>query len=1251
MRASNMMEIPIQVAVRIYPCLPPAVTTPISAPLLSAGNVVDTQSILGADEHSQIRTQKDDNGNFNANENAGDNGPMNLPNEPTKGEANIYVQAIPMTAPGFLNSAPTALPGQMNHGIAAGLMQVGPHSFPVTHALSMDCTQSQIYHQTVFPLISLFMEGFDASVVTYGQRGTGKTYTLYGPGFDCVYNESEQGVVQRCVREIFSHMANHPERTYAVNIGWVEIMDDAIHDLLGVGNVHCNSITDVFHWLQIGLNAKQSSNNNSNDDLSISHTLFTLTLEQQWVSKEGLIQHRLSTASFSDLCGTDRVFMLNALDQTTSLPKDVGLQTLERVVNTLTDPALMYGSNGNIPYNQTTLTTLLKDSFGGRAQTLLILCVSPLERDCNETICNLQFAFKVQCVRNYVIMNTFSDDNTPISPEAIMPDLPGGGGCGIPVGADTFGLQFAASQWYKLVSNAEGLFSKLAASNAVTELDKEQIEEWLFLKQECEECLSSAEAIRSQKQLGPIQEAEEPEEAVSDPETSFHQNSDNESDCESQRPDLMEKLETLMEELRIKTDTLIHEKYKEFIQNQPKAVMESQESTRQKESAQSLELVLSEQRQTIDKLDERKPSMGGRRRSIQPGASLSSAEIAMLNRVASREQTAPKVTDDFLESSGDLQNAAQLRAVINSPLENVQKKLRKLVTDIEARQRQIEEVEQTMQLKQNIITELVKNSDTRSTAKQRFHKKKSKLESEYEKAKKQLAKAIVQGKDKSEVERLRALIAHIEQRLQDLASMKHIAGESGQKVKKLQQSLHESKKVIDELQKKLKKDRKQREQLEHELKVLKEKENTLSANSKALVKIDGSSNATEDAERGKNLKEMQARISHLDHVLREKSENLEQYGDNPEGTGEKEGLRHEIRNLRRTRDHLLEQRCALDRKLKRDKVLSQREERKLLECDEAIEAIDAAIEFKNELICGHKSIDTSERLQREKGEQMLMARLNKLSLEEMRTLLYKYFIKVIDLRDSSRQLEVQLMQLERERDAWEWKERVLSNAVRQARLEGERNAVLLQRQHEMKLTLMLRHLAEETSASASASSLNFSDAQQQQHQQQQQRYLRPTHLALAHQQQLHTAGGAINTTSPYSDSDLELEFYKPTVPVSGKILKPPKHGEMEICPLPDALAKYKPLEKFKEKERESKNKLFAKFQVLTRYAGQSVTAAAAGCAADEQTGGSSSRKKDKDQLTAAIPQENLKRLISTPPATKVTRQKNKIIIQDATRKN
>lgn len=34
------------------------------------------------------------------------------------------------------------------------------------------------------------------------------------------------------------------------------------------------------------------------------------------------------------------------------------------------------------------------------------------------------------------------------------------------------------------------------------------------------------------------------------------------------------------------------------------------------------------------------------------------------------------------------------------------------------------------------------------------------------------------------------------------------------------------------------------------------------------------------------------------------------------------------------------------------------EERKFLECDEAIEAIDATIEYKNELLCGRKDLSS-----------------------------------------------------------------------------------------------------------------------------------------------------------------------------------------------------------------------------------------------------------------------------------------------------
>lgn len=143
-------------------------------------------------------------------------------------------------------------------------------------------------------------------------------------------------------------------------------------------------------------------------------------------------------------------------------------------------------------------------------------------------------------------------------------------------------------------------------SKLISELEKEQIEEWLFLKQECEECLSSTEAMRQQKQLVPIQEAEEPEEVNSEPVNSEPANSEpansdneNDTDNESQRPDLADKLEGLMEEFRVKTDALILARHADYLSKHPKAVMNSQDHDNDA------------QQEPGDKGDERKTSIGG----------------------------------------------------------------------------------------------------------------------------------------------------------------------------------------------------------------------------------------------------------------------------------------------------------------------------------------------------------------------------------------------------------------------------------------------------------------------------------------------------------------------------------------------------------------------------------------------------------------------------------------------------------------
>lgn len=382
--------------------------------------------------------------------------------------------------------------------------------------------------------------------------------------------------------------------------------------------------------------------------------------------------------------------------------------------------------------------------------------------------------------------------------------------------------------------------------------------------------------------------------------------------------------------------------------------------------------------------------------------------------------------------------------------------IKQVLVDLEGAHRRMEELQHTIQIKEQFIKEMIKNSETRNNAKIKFQRKWSRLEEEYYKTRTQLAQAEnalhetkqVGGHDalsmhKNEVEKYKNLARHYEKRLKDIDMIKQIAGDSAKKVLELENSLQCSKRQMDKLKKQLKKEETYKHKLEQELledqqkmKELEEKYNlqmsTLLEKEKKregkgdgdrlkwiaeeterlnvmressqrlhqqLVQQQGMLDKREaflkekfclEKQRTKNIMEVSARISHLESMLKEKSSNFEK----AEEKDEKEQLRQEIHNLRKTRDHLLEQRSSLDEKYHKDRRLSSTEERRYLECAEAIEAIDAAIEYKNELICGRKGLESEADMEREHGEQLLMARLLKLSPDELRTLLYKYFQKV-----------------------------------------------------------------------------------------------------------------------------------------------------------------------------------------------------------------------------------------------------------------
>ncbi|XP_035788182.1 kinesin-like protein costa [Anopheles albimanus] len=1040
-------------------------------------------------------------------------------------------------------------------------------TFRFSHVLRYGIGNQELYFESIAGFMESVLEGYDFSVVTYGAKGTGKTYTLYGgsgsPGG--TVSIGDEGIVLCFVRDLFCRLNAHPERVFSISIAWSEITaeGDVLDVLENAAMVQCFSVEDTYALLGLGMHRRNAEN----------HSILSLVLEQQWTSIGGMNQHRQSTVSFCDLRGTER-----KLVDEEAYPMDGGLRKLEDIVIRRSDQ-----------YNDSVLTAFLKDSFGGRAQTLLFLCVDTTQLDAKATMRDLEFGEHAEEIVNNVVMNTFSDNNVPVVP--LNEDL-GGGNV-----ANLDGLYFASQQWVKLLKNAESLFTKLFSTCELNQTERSQIEEWLYLKAECDDCFSSSDMSlptgtqpSARMCLGPIEEIDEAEDTTLQSSGKEQFQSDNESDSDlcTHLTDVSERIQSYIKTFQTKTNQLITDKYQEFFQTHPPAVPAGDSGEHEEKEA------------TAPTAADSAPKTFGhnpaRRKSIFDGDTVSSNELALILPLKGESQPIASALDKKLDTLGS--------------------NLRICQASIESFHAQIEEVRRTITLKQKYIDDLIENSETRSVAKSRFSKKKHKLEAEYEKTKKQLRKAVVNGTDKDEINRLKSHTSHLEQRLKDLESIGFIAGEAGHKKKKLQQSIKDSQKQLEVLQRLLKKELDRREGLEKELEAVQKEARTLrSGNAGGTLELNESRS---------KIRNMNERISHIEHVLKEKSSNLKRYVN--KRSAEKESLRCEIRNLRRTRDHLVEQRCQLDRKLREDKRPSFDEERKLVECDEAIEAIDAAIEMKNELICGRRSIDTDESLQREKGEQMLMARLNKLSPDEMRTLLYKYFQKVVDLKEASRKLELQFISLEREKDAWEWQEKILTNTIRQTRLEKERSIVALQKQHETKLNLMLRHFAADTSASISST---LPDGTLPPYHTQTAEFVLGSGAARYHHinhVQYDTDGqSAVEIPALRAGhTTKQLAHYKAT---SGTAALPVAAGSggTALRGTAPALEPAPPAVIVVEKDQRPKNKLFSKLQVLSRYHGS-----------------------DKRKIFQSdIPQQNLKQLqvASRPSLTKVTREKNKIIIQ------
>ncbi|XP_041368927.1 kinesin-like protein KIF14 isoform X3 [Gigantopelta aegis] len=295
-------------------------------------------------------------------------------------------------------------------------------------------SQSYVYNQLAKPLLAKAFEGYNTCLFAYGQTGSGKSYSMMGHG-------SEVGIIPRFCEELFSRVEHSRDKKMvkiAVEISFFEIYNEKIHDLLasskdkggkkatlkvrehpvlgpyveGLSTFVVNSFEDVEGWITLGNKNRATAATGMNDKSSRSHSVFTIVMTQTRTERLEGKDHDSSVNSkinLVDLAGSERQSQAQTTGERLREGANINksLMTLGKVISLLSEQSTMTSKKRKIfiPYRDSVLTWLLKESLGGNSKTAMIATISPVHQHIDETLSTLRYAQQARSIVNMVRIN------------------------------------------------------------------------------------------------------------------------------------------------------------------------------------------------------------------------------------------------------------------------------------------------------------------------------------------------------------------------------------------------------------------------------------------------------------------------------------------------------------------------------------------------------------------------------------------------------------------------------------------------------------------------------------------------------------------------------------------------------------------------------------------------------------------------------------------------------------------------------
>ncbi|XP_066860718.1 kinesin-like protein KIFC3 isoform X5 [Anser cygnoides] len=352
-----------------------------------------------------------------------------------KGNIRVFGRVRPITKEdGEGPEAANAVTFDANDDAVLHLLHKGKQvSFELDKVFPPQASQEEVF-QEVQALVTSCIDGYNVCIFAYGQTGAGKTYTMEG-------TSANPGINQRALQLLFSEVRSKAsDWDYAITVSVAEIYNEALRDLLGkepqekleiklcpdgsgqlyvpgLTEFRVQSVEDINKVFEFGHVKRVTECTNLNEHSSRSHALLIVTVHGLDRSTGLRTTGKLNLV---DLAGSERVGRSGA--EGSRLRE---AQYINKSLSALGDVIYALRSRqGHVPFRNSKLTYLLQDSLSGDSKTLMMVQVSPAEKNTSETLCSLKFAERVRSVELGPISRKAELASWP-SQEQLEGDVPG----------------------------------------------------------------------------------------------------------------------------------------------------------------------------------------------------------------------------------------------------------------------------------------------------------------------------------------------------------------------------------------------------------------------------------------------------------------------------------------------------------------------------------------------------------------------------------------------------------------------------------------------------------------------------------------------------------------------------------------------------------------------------------------------------------------------------------------------------------